>query len=634
MSKKAVSASGVTPRAVIAAFLFIPINVYLVVQWETVWGTQYPTTMSIFFNAVFCLFLVTTLNALIRHLAPRWVFRPSELMTFYAVLTIAVCVSGHDFSQGLFCTLGVAHRYATPENEWQALFGKYLPQWLTVNDPRVLDGFFEGSSTLLDGVHLRGWLLPAFWWTTFLTGVVWVMLCLNVLVRKQWMEQEKLAYPLVELPYEIVQEQHSRFFRNRLLWAGCGLAAGVDLLNGLHVYFPAIPEIPMRHDLGAYLTERPWNRMNGLVIYTTPYAVGLAFPIPLELLASLALFFVLWKLERIFGAVAGLNLPGYPFEDQQLLGGYLAIALFVAWHERRSLGAIGRRLFRRGALSDAEEPMSYRGALLGAMGGFVFLVVFLGRAGMAMWFAVAFFVVYFGISLAYTRMRAEIGPPLQGIHYSGPLQLIVAVMGSRRLSAATLTVAAPLWPFTKELRNNPMPVQLENLKLAARGRLEMRRLWKAMMLSAWFGLLMTFWAFLDVNYRYGGAGSWRGVTAYSVMERWLVQPTGLDGTFLTATALGFFVVAVNLGMRLRFLWWPLHPLGYLLAGYYHWERLWFPFLVGWIAKRVILRAGGIRGYRRALPFFLGLALGEFVVGSIWGGIGLLTNTRNYAFRDW
>jgi len=634
MEKTRTRANGVTSRAVLLALFFVPINVYLVVQWETVWGTQYPTTMSIFFNVVFCLFLVAGLNALFRRLAPRRAFQPAELLTFYAVLTLAVCVSGHDFSQGLFCALGVAHRYATPENEWQTLFGQHLSNWLTVNDDRVLNGFFEGSSTLLDPKHLRGWAMPAFWWTTFLTVVVFVMLCLNALVRRQWIEHEKLAYPLVELPDEIAQEEASRFFRNRLLWAGFGLAAGMDLLNGINVYLPSVPAIPMRYDLGSHFRERPWNSMNGLVIYTTPYAVGLAFPIPLELLSSLVLFFAIWKLERLFGAVAGWNLPGYPFEDQQLLGGYLAIAVFVVWQGRRWLLTTARSAVRGDTSADAGEPMGYRLAILGAMGGFAFLVFFLNRAGMALWFAGAFFALYFGISIAYTRMRAEIGPPLQGIHYSGPLQLIVAVVGSRRISAATFTAAAPLWPFTKELRNNPMPVQLENFKLAARAHIEARRLWKVMLLGAWVGLLVTFWAFLDVNYRYGGPGSWRGVTAYGEVERWLVQPSDTDATFLTATAIGFFFVMANIWLRLRFLWWPLHPLGYLLAGYYHWERLWFPFLVGWVAKRMILRAGGIRGYRRALPFFLGLVLGEFVMGSIWGGIGLLTNTRNYAFRDW
>jgi hypothetical protein len=43
-------------------------------------------------------------------------------------------------------------------------------------------------------------------------------------------------------------------------------------------------------------------------------------------------------------------------------------------------------------------------------------------------------------------------------------------------------------------------------------------------------------------------------------------------------------------------------------------RLWLPIFVSWLAKVLILRYGGLRGYRRALPFFLGLILGEFFVG--------------------
>ena len=42
--------SGVTFRAVLIGLAFIPVNVYLVVQLETVWGIGDPTTMTFFFK--------------------------------------------------------------------------------------------------------------------------------------------------------------------------------------------------------------------------------------------------------------------------------------------------------------------------------------------------------------------------------------------------------------------------------------------------------------------------------------------------------------------------------------------------------------------------------------------------------
>jgi len=231
-------------------------------------------------------------------------------------------------------------------------------------------------------------------------------------------------------------------------------------------------------------------------------------------------------------------------------------------------------------------------------------------------------------------MRAELGPPLQGIHYSGPLQLIVATVGSRRLSHQTLSVAPPLWTFTKEFRNSPMPFILENFKLAERSGIDTRKLWKAMMLSVFVGLLVTFWAFLQFNYKWGGVAAWRGVVAYTVIERWLTRPLEIDTQFLGATGVGMAFVFVNTVLRLRFLWWQLHPLGYPLAGYYHFDKLWFPFFISWVLKWAILRHGGIQTYRKAFPLFLGLVLGEFTIGSGWGILGLLMGKPTYAFKNW
>ena len=102
---------GVTWRAVLLSTALTPINVYLVVQWETVWGTQYPTTMGIFFSAIFCLLVLIGINRLIHFVAPNQVLVPAELLTIYAMLSMAITVSGHDFSQTIFCTVAISHVY-------------------------------------------------------------------------------------------------------------------------------------------------------------------------------------------------------------------------------------------------------------------------------------------------------------------------------------------------------------------------------------------------------------------------------------------------------------------------------------------------------------------------------------------
>jgi hypothetical protein len=56
-----------------------------------------------------------------------------------------------------------------------------------------------------------------------------------------------------------------------------------------------------------------------------------------------------------------------------------------------------------------------------------------------------------------------------------------------------------------------------------------------------------------------------------------------------------------------------------------------PLLIAWVAKLLMLRYGGLRLYRMALPFFLGVILGEFTTGGIWSIIGVLMQRKVYVF---
>ena len=103
---------------------------------------------------------------------------------------------------------------------------------------------------------------------------------------------------------------------------------------------------------------------------------------------------------------------------------------------------------------------------------------------------------------------------------------------------------------------------------------------------------------------------------------------------LGAVGVGALFVFINTALRLRFLWWSLHPSAYPITGYLPFEHLWFPFFISWLLKWAILKHGGIQTYRRTFPFFLGLVLGDFTIGSIWGIVGLTTGIPTYAFKRW
>ena len=72
-------------------------------------------------------------------------------------------------------------------------------------------------------------------------------------------------------------------------------------------------------------------------------------------------------------------------------------------------------------------------------------------------------------------------------------------------------------------------------------------------------------------------------------------------------------------VRLRFWWWPLHPVGYMLANLsWGMNRHYLQFFVGWAAKTNVLRWGGLRLYRRTMPIAVGVIVGDQVNSALWG----------------
>ncbi len=172
-----------------------------------VFWMQYPTTMSMFFNSVFILFTLVCLNLAVKRWFSQWAFSQGELLTVYIMLNLASTVCATDMIQVLMPMLGHVFWFASPENEWQELFWRYIPNWLTVSDTSVLSGYYNGESTFFEIYKIKAWIIPILWWTAFFFVLIFVMFCINILVRKQWTEREKLTYPIAQLPYQLTVEK-------------------------------------------------------------------------------------------------------------------------------------------------------------------------------------------------------------------------------------------------------------------------------------------------------------------------------------------------------------------------------------------------------------------------------------------
>ena len=411
---KTTPSSSVGWRSIAIGVFLIPVNCYWITYIELVQYSAQPTIVSLIFTVVFNVLVLIGFNQVFKRFLPQLALSQGELLVIYVMLSVASATAGHSMMEILVSTLGHAFWFATPENDWKDLFWRYIPSWLAVSDKSVLSGYYEGDSTLHTKQHLLGWLTPVLNWAAFLFTMLFVMVCITVIVRRPWTEDEKLAYPIIQLPARMTSEG---FFRNRPMWIGFGLVAAFDIVNGLHHVFPAIPSVYEK----AYrfrFTEKPFSAMGWLRLGIYPFVVGIGFLIPLDLLFSTWFFFWVWKGQQVMGSMMGLEGTGYPYVNYQGFGAYMGIFLIAGWRSRKHLQNLLRVKTR--AASTRDEPMSPLILVLALIAGVVFLTFFCLRAGMSLWAILVFFGLYFAFSTAVSRMRAELGSPMHDLHYTGP----------------------------------------------------------------------------------------------------------------------------------------------------------------------------------------------------------------------
>ncbi|HIE52967.1 MAG TPA: hypothetical protein EYP85_14545 [Armatimonadetes bacterium] len=627
-------------RAVVLALLLMPLNSYWVGFMEAIKYTGHPTTYSLYFNTVFILAVLVLLNLGVRRVWPRVALSRAELLVVYFMLCVGSALVGHDQAQVLLSVVGHPYYFDTPEKGWKALFFRYLPHWLLVTDVGALEKLYAGNSTLWTGEHLRAWLKPLLWWAAFTWVLLGTMFCLSVVFRRPWVEREKLTFPLVALPVEMTQAGVS-FYRSNLMWMAFLIPTFINLLNNLHVFYPAVPSIGIRTiDLRRYLVTRPWNALGWTPVWFFPFAIGIGFLLPLDLLFSSWFFYWFWKSEKVLAALFGFSdeHPHAPYIPEQSFGAYIGIALIVLWSARGQLREVGREALSRRQPSAAREPFSYRLAVFGFACGLAWLVWFSVRMGMSLLPAVAFMILYLMISLTISRLRAEFGSPVHDLHFADPGYVMTQVFSPLAFTPRTLVGFTLYFWFNRAHRSHPMPFQLESLVAAQRVGGSSRRMALALVIAILAGTFIAYWALLQPYYVLGAAsgkvaGAQRGFAArpFNQLASWLQMPPDPDPIAAAFMAGGLSFTLLLFGVRIRLVGFPFHPVGYAVSGTWSMELVWMPLFLAWLCKRLIIRYGGLRLYRRAVPFFLGLILGDFVSGAIWNILGVIYDWPVYHF---
>ena len=137
---------GVTLRAILLSIILVPLNCYWLIELEVVRYTT-PTWLVPLSNVLFSILVLVLLNVGLKWICPKMRLSQGELMTLYLMLSIASTLCSHDIMERLMGTIVHGFGLATPENDWEFLFGKDLPAWLTIQDEQILKGYYQGDTT-------------------------------------------------------------------------------------------------------------------------------------------------------------------------------------------------------------------------------------------------------------------------------------------------------------------------------------------------------------------------------------------------------------------------------------------------------------------------------------------------------
>lgn len=619
---------------------------YVVVQ-ALLW-----TQTSLQRGPVALLMLLVLLNVPLIKLLPRFALSQRELMVLYGMLCIGTCTAGYGFVQILVNQMAAPFYFARNGNTSVEKILPYIPTWLAPRDPAVIDGFFRGNSTLYNPVVLSGWAIPVLSWSVFIFVIFWTLLCALTLMRRPWVEDERLTFPLVILPLEMTggtEISSAPFWKSPLMWVGFVVAGALESANFLNFLVPNIPAIPIKPSMGQnalhtlpFFANRPWNTIGTLFLSFYPFAIGIGYLLSLEVSFSCWFLYLMTKVASILCYVFGFSDgvgggPGNraPFLKEQAVGSFIGIALFSAWSARKALAAAWREM-ERPTGADRNELMSFRLAILGGLAGMGFLILFLVLAGLSPILSTIFVFIYLCFSLTLARIVSEAGAGWAWAPAWSPAAFTGDSVGISTMSPKETTMLLGYLSWTSDMRDNPMPQEAQQVKIAQMAGFSPRSYLAPLIVACAAGVLLAFWAHLSIYYTYGASSakvrpalaSTSRNTGNEAATR-ISTPTKQDVIGLTAAGAGV-LIAVGLSvMRQQFPWWPLHPLGYALANTSSMEYMWFPFFLAWSAKRLILRYGGIQAYRVGLPFFLGLILGDYVVPILWGIFGMLTGNQQY-----
>ena len=512
----------------------------------------------------------------------------------------------------------------------------YLPKLLTVSDPNAVKSYYLGRADLWTWAAIRPWLSPLIGWGVFIVAMVWTGIAMSAMVYNHWRYQERLPFPMIQIPLMVTEEKKA-FYRSSLFWLGFSIAAGINIINTLSTLYPNVPLLAVkRSGIGFPGLASPWSALSPTLYSWNPFLIGLEYFLPVDLLFSVFFFYWAGRLQGVLVTALGLDIPVdpasmvAPYVREQAFGSIIALAVFSLWTAR----GLWRDSWRKHPLI-----MPINSATLGLAAGFAIMVGVLCVAGMPAVMAVLFVGIYLVVVFSITHIRAQYGPPCAGLFLAGPGAILYDFVGRSGLGMQGLAEHGP-----RPLDRSGVCVQPDRRhprRLCVGGAAGQARLTRGVRAGGCHrrlpGCVRGDPGYrLQVWLQHGACGQCAesiSATSRALSSQGTLSDStpGIHGDQRVGHGDGTAVTLALQALRTRFVAFPLHPVGYAMASTYTSTFVWSTALVTWLFKSLLMRYTGLKGYRIAAPFFLGLLLGEFIIGSIISLAAVFTDVSLYVF---
>ena len=624
------TASGLTPRSLILGIIQVlvvclgaPYAIWVLGSSEITWSF-FPISVGFSFC---CLIL---LNITLKTININWALRPAEMIT---VVVMGLVTTGIPiFMMGFVLSIPTTPYYvASAENQWGTYVLPHLPAWLLPsNDGLAMTWFFEGlpiGEPTPWKTLLNAWTMPLFWWLSFIWTLYFVCFCIVVILRKQWVERERLAYPLMEVPQALVADADAStsrvpaLLRNKIFWMGASIPLFIVFWNIIGFFFHFFPKIEWHH---------PIQIAHGFPTINIRFyfpVVGFMYFANLNVTFSIWLFYVLLLLEEGLFNRFGVGVTeadtfvwGLPSTSWQCWGAFVVLVLWGLWMARDHIVDVFRKAWNPNLpIDDSRELMSYRGAVCGMIIGIAYMIAWLHRAGMepavAVFFLGGVLIAYLGI----TRLVVQAGV----FYMTTPIvsqAMTMMTFGTGAISHSGLAALGLCYSFFGDVQSIFMPAAAHATRMHEVMRMSRRGLCLAIALALLVGFAATIVYVISMAYEQGASNfnSWffrvssgAGVRSFDDVMTKIKTPADFHEQKLGFFGIGAVAMAFLTFMQYRFPWWPIHPVGLAISAIWMVRNQAPAIFVAWAAKSLIMRFGGIELYRKAAPFFIGLILGHF-----------------------